>query len=158
MKQVRNRRTGDVGELDFDSKEGVFIVVYYDLNTKEYVKHFYRGINGLSAEWEDYKEPKEYWYIDSACTGGIDKSKIFDCEHCEKIDDFNKSIGNYFLDKKEAKKAVEKLKAWKRLKDKGLHATTFYVEDGSLVIRAKTHNSSGAENWEDLDLLFGGEE
>lgn len=156
MKQVRNRRTGDVGELDFDSKEGVFIVVYYDLNTKEYVKHFYRGINGLSAEWEDYKEPKEYWYIDSACTGGIDKSKIFDCEHCEKIDDFNKSIGNYFLDKKEAKKAVEKLKAWKRLKDKGFrfvgHSST---ADGVHTIEYIFDDDIPVEP---LDLLFGGEE
>ena len=60
-----------------------------------------------------------YYYIDSACEGDIDRTEIFDCKHCKRIDDFNKSIGNYFETEKEAEKAVERLRAWKRMKDKG---------------------------------------
>lgn len=111
-------------------------------------------ISDMNYRPEPEEEPKEYWYIDTAMmevtynTSGAEPD----------AEEFNKQIGNYFESEEEAEKAVEKLKAWKRLKDKGLHVTTFYVEDGSLVIRAKAHNSSGAENWEDLSLVFGGEE
>lgn len=100
------------------------------------------NLKKICEEWEDYKEPK-----------GIQCIYYVNHFDAAKIDGV--IVG--FETKEEAEQAVEKLKAWKRLRDKGLHVTTFYVEDGSLVIRAKTHNSSGAENWEDLDLIFGGE-
>lgn len=106
-------------------------------------------ISDMNYNPEPKEEPKDYWWIRS---GMGDICEATDGVSCH--DNFRKSIGNCFETKEEAEKAVEKLKAWKRLKDKGLHVTTFYVEDGSLVIRAKAHNSSGAENWEDLDLLF----
>lgn len=47
MKQVKSKVTGIIGELDFDSREGVFIVIYYDLNTKETVKSYYKSLEDL---------------------------------------------------------------------------------------------------------------
>lgn len=175
MKQVRNRRTGDVGELDFDSKEGVFIVVYYDLNIKEYVKHFYRGIKGLSAEWEDVPEEPFSTPFYTIVDGKI-KHCIFYRERIAGCpsdawaylkDDGRKSIeqlkevGLYFETEEEAKKAVEKLKAWKRLKDKGFSIYSWDYEFDivdkpaqTIILRASAVDSSNT----DLDLLFGGEE
>lgn len=75
------------------------------------------------------KNLTHYYYIDSACEGDIDRTKIFDCEHCKRIDEFNKSIGNYFKTKKEAEKAVKKLKAWKRLKEYGVKFNLDFVEN-----------------------------
>ena len=115
-------------------------------------------LKNLAQEWEDAPEdPKDFWYIKPDGCRERDNLGAIECDIPKEYYDKMKQIGNYFETKEEAEKAVEKLKAWKRLKDKGLHVTTFYVEDGSLVIRAKAHNSSGAENWEDLDLLFSGE-
>lgn len=72
--------------------------------------------------------------------------------------DTMKQIGNYFKTKEEAEKAVEKLKAWKRLKDKGFRFTGWDRHpdfDGDYRITA-------SDEWncddKDLDLLFGVEE
>lgn len=145
--KLRNKQTGEIRPAEA-REDGIYL---YDEITEQWYKY---ELDLLAKWWEYYEEPKEWWFID--CSGFIkhgeglftEKSYIKDIQ----------AIGNYFETKEEAEKAVEKLKAWRRLKDKGLHVTTFYVEDGSLVIRAKAHNSSGAENWEDLNLLFSGED
>ena len=165
MKQVKNRRTGDVGELDFDSKEGTFIVVCYDLNTKTVSKTIYTRLEDLYDEWEDYEEQKKYWGIDytSCRIGGIDE---FSYDN-DSIDEFNKAIGNYFGTKEEAEKAVEKLKAWKRLRDKGFRFTGWATNEGirgvdfevpDSFFSEHNHSCISDETRDDLDLLFGGEE
>ena len=93
-------------------------------------------------------ESNIYWYIDTY-NGQIDfinKSKG---------DYDDREIGNYFETKEEAEKAVEKLKAWKRLKDKG-----FKIK----LVSSKQYGYLEA-NWQvlngdfsDVQLLFGGEE
>ena len=74
---------------------------------------------------------------------------------------YRKSIGNYFETEEEAKKAVEKLKAWKRLKDKGFEFVG-YRYGGSAVPLIEFTYESGAEKQDqfkkDIDLLFGGKE
>lgn len=115
----------------------------------------------LNEEWEDApEEPKEYWYIDSACDGDIDRTEIFDCEHCKRIDEFNKSIGNYFETKKEAKLAIRKLKAWKQLKDKGFRFIELRASNygSSKIITIKAECDWSSKNIDDLDLLFGGDD
>ena len=107
---------------------------------------------------KDYEDPKKYWYI----TGEGDICRD-DIEYSEGVEE-RKTVGNYFETKEEAEKAVEKLKAWKRLKDNGL------------TFKNWTRNQTGTidcfANWnknippsvhsqqlsDDLDLLFGGEE
>lgn len=84
-------------------------------------------------------------------------SKVYDYEMA-------KSIGNYFETKEEAEKAIEKLKAWKRLRDKGAmfkewfwdkyYGTCINIGDsGSGYI-----DDGDKQNKKDLDLLFGGVE
>lgn len=146
--KLRNKKTGEICSL-INRNEGTSAVIWVSNGCQTYR---IETIKELAEEWEDYGEPKAY-YI-----GRCGTIEEFDPTKDVALTEMLKKIGNYFETEEEIEKAVEKLKAWQRLEDKGLHVTTFYVEDGSLVIRARTHNSSGAENWEDLQLLFGGEE
>lgn len=118
----------------------------------------------IEAGWEDYEEPKPQvvYYIDR--DGRIVPYKnieypkrIFNAEQ-------NKEIGNYFETREEAEKAVEKLKAYKRLKDKGFRFEWWKEADNRLQYNTITFNNF-VYNYEDreqlrkdLDLLFGGEE
>lgn len=152
--KLRNKKTGEVGILNVGSNYNKILVL--SDNNEETVLGSYESLNEFNEEWEDYEDPKEYWYIDPmAC--GVYSTKI---KNYEDLYEFNKLIGNRFETEEEAEKAVEKLKAWKRLKDNGFsfHGyddgydhnfnsghIEFYVEDSGEVL-------------EDLDLLFGGEE
>lgn len=95
----------------------------------------------------------EYWYIDY--NGSVKCLQYLDYGWQEEM----RFIGNYFETKEEAEKAVEKLKAWERLKDKGFRFEGFGEVTGytnGIAIYAKLDNSG--DYAEDLDLLFGGED
>ena len=70
-----------------------------------------------------------------------------------------RSIGNWFETEEEAKEAVEKLKAWKRLKDAGFEFCgwkgRFEEHPGCIAYSFDDYYGGCAK---DLDLLFGGEE
>lgn len=150
--KLRNKKTGEIGDIAQTSAD--CIIVYYPIvdgvaiNPQK--RAIYTSLDQLNAEWEDYEEPKGVWYLNSL--GSI-------IENAFGNDGFRKeleSIGNYFETKEEAEKAVEKLKAWKRLKDKGLN---FSINKDEMKI-AYNFNKRGAWATEvepDLDLLFGGE-
>ena len=70
----------------------------------------------------------------------------------------NREIGNYFETKEEAEKAVEKLKAWKRLKDKGFKFDNVNVCWIEFTLKSATSNEVYEQGQKDLHLLFGGEE
>lgn len=117
--------------------------------------HHYFSLAQLNEEWEDYEEPKEHWHIRD---GEVYRSEIEPCIKTEK----RKEIGNYFETKEEAEKAVEKLKTWKRLKDKGLEFDGWVLPDRriGLSLPASFFPCKGRidkETEKDLDLLFGGE-
>lgn len=103
---------------------------------------------------DDFKiEPSGYWYVDfdGDVLGCVEP---FD----DKTEENRKQIGNYFETKEEAEKAVEKLKAWKRLKDNGFKFDGWKRDErycGDFTITATDQTSCDDE---DLDLLFGGEE
>lgn len=108
----------------------------------------------IEAGWEDYEEPAVFYWIDydgkicKAETGTMDRSKI-------------KQLGNYFETKEEAELAVEKLKALKRLKDKGLKFNRWKeapLRTGSSCVAITGVMNVDEEAKTDLDLLFGGEE
>ena len=107
----------------------------------------------IEAGWEDYEEPKVGYIIDpmeedyvSADNSGYEESNI----------ERAKELGIWFETKEEAEQAVEKLKAWKRLKDKGFRFIEHIDrETGQGMTR---YEWDGYVNGEDLDLLFGGEE
>ena len=78
-------------------------------------------------------------------------------------------IGNRFESFEDAEKSLEKLKAWKRLKDKGFSIDGYtndigdnYYMPSDFVIKLNyngDHRKSYSDGvFKDLDLLFGGEE
>lgn len=157
--KLTNKKTGEIVETDF----GLSISVpdeekLYDCDTYTQLKA-YNSISELNEEWEDYEEPKEFWYVEP--NGVIARIDEWDC--CTQTDRENmKQIGNYFSSREEAEKAVEKLKAWKRLKDKGLaikkwrHTPDMNLTTGSFL-KIEGFIPAIIENMKDLDLLFGGE-
>lgn len=133
--KLRNKKTGKVIEW-FNNTDGIFPDTLKKLN----------------AEWEDYEEPKGYWCIDMYSTG----IEHFNTE--DDVDKFNESIGNYFESEEEAEKAVEKLKAWKRLKDKGFRIIG-WTEQSKDEIKGQIMGCNFEDaGYYDLELLFGGED
>ena len=101
------------------------------------------------------EEPERFWWINERLT--IYESEVRDDTIW--LRDACKQTGNYFSSREEAEKAVEKLKAFKRLKDKGFMFKKWRTADISgdkyyFVIQAEANDADGA----DLDLLFSGEE
>ena len=139
--KLRNKKTGEIIEfkaVKFGDKVDDEIVINVD-------------------DWEIYVEPNEFYIVD--LDGEILVSD-FEDKTIEKC----KMLGNYFETKEEAEKAVEKLKAWKRLKDKGFKLDGWTIDD-SLRISICTNTDEDDLYDEDrrrmkadLDLLFGGEE
>ena len=141
--KLRNKQTGEIIEL---LAKPSFVKRNDDILLSEI--NTFNSLAELNEEWEDYEEPKEYWYIEN--NGDIDKETYEGDEYEEEMIE----IGNYFETKEEAEKAIEKLKAWKRLKDKG-----FRFEGGD---NACISYEVDIENWtiqdlQDFSTLFGGE-
>ena len=142
--KLRNKKTGQEG--NFIINKDHFECVDLDLVPE------YNSLAELNEEWEDYEEPKwlsDYWFIDSC--GGINKQET------DILGANRREIGNYFETKEEAEKAVEKLRAWKRLKDKGFRFEEYSLEPEKYIIEFVF---TGEEAWltevkPDLDLLFG---
>lgn len=119
------------------------------------ITFYFETLKGMNEMFEDApEEPKEYWYID--WNGEVCRSDIHD-ERTEQM----KLIGNYFGTKEEAELAVRKLKAWKRLKDRGFSIYSWDYEfdmvdkpSQTIILRASAVDSSNT----DLDLLFCTEE
>lgn len=115
-------------------------------------------LESLTKEWEDYEEPKTPYFINwfgevSELSGHISNIEI------EKL----RKIGNYFLSREEAERAAERMKAWKRLKDKGFKFTGFAHKDRGRLDELEIYCQLGEcpENIEEMDdvhLLFGVEE
>lgn len=155
--KVRNKKTGEIVDL-------LEIVRIDDISNEFYLRlsdnegrTFKAGFNSLvelNAVWEDApEEPKEHWCV--TMYGGI--THIKDDE--EPINDLIE-IGNY-NSKEDAYDALYKIKAWKRLKDKGFRFTNWEfrdVLDGDLVIEAKLNFDNTSSIQRDLEVCFGGEE
>lgn len=138
--KLRNKKTGEIRELP----DGFFCG---------------DNLKKICEEWEDYEEPEYYWCIDCVSKNGLGNFRHSD----DDVDEFNKSIGNYFETKEEAEKAVEKLKAWKRLESHDLFISkgnrTFVNTDDVFVVQnVQFRIDTYGDVEEDLDLLFGGEE
>ena len=159
--KLQNKKTGEIGEVGYFSDSDGKILVN-DINAKDKI-YEYNSLAGLNAEWEDYeelkesKESKKYWFINS---GGETVSYYEEDEEPEDTEAC-KEIGNYFETKEEAELAVRKLKAWKRLKDKGFKFGISGECRNTITYGITLTFSDYYDNDEtraDLDLLFGGEE
>lgn len=155
--KLRNKKTGEIAEpfgikcingrtfVQFDDGKGTF-------------KFEARSLAKLNEEWEDYEEPKEYWCVD--CDGMV----LYEKDENDDYDIGCRKVGNYFETKEEAEKAVEKLRAWKRLKDRGLRIDDWYVypKFGHMTVIFKINDINDVvdilkkgERDKDLDLIFG---
>ena len=159
--RLRNKKTGEILNEVRSSMTYKDNIRLYDETSDKY--YSYNSLAELNEEWEDYEELKKYWFIDAF--GNIVQNKLTKHRGDTYTDmtdlyETQKQIGNYFETKEEAEKAVEKLKAWKRLKDKGLKFKTWGWESKNrnadyCVWFALDNKDDMAK---DLDLLFGGEE
>lgn len=149
--KLRNKKTGeivDIADLDFTSDD---FAIW--LSTTKY-----NSLAELNEEWEDYEATKEGWAIEA--NGGI--FKISEYALPEAIIRAEE-IGNCFETKEEAEQAVEKLRAWKRLKDNGFKVKHWKftpdmkkIQGNYVKIEAEIPQILINEKY--IDLLFGGEE
>ena len=164
--RLRNKKTGEIIENayireshDFYNKRTIAVFVRDGSRPPERVSTGYETLAELNKDWEDCQEPKylrDYWFIDSC--GNVNKQED------DILGSLRREIGNYFKSEEEAERAVEKLKAWKRLKDKGFEFINFPYKKickydartgvGNLEYQVKYYEELEA----DLELLFGGEE
>ena len=174
--KLKNKRTGEIGTLVVD---GAYkFVTNFAVEDDEMNRlGEYNSLAELNAEWEDYEEPFStsfYTIVDGKIKHCIFYSKrVAGCpsdawaylkdDGRERIKQL-KEVGLYFETREEAEQALEKLKAVKRLKDKGfksgmdltgVYGTTMIY---GIEITASKYNELDDETRADLDLLFGGEE
>lgn len=153
--KLRNKKTGEIGYFCFANWNDPVLIIM-DKDGVQLTK--YTSLVELNEEWGDYEEPKKHYSI----TQFGDVVDEVDGYMSETIDEM-KQIGNYFESREEAEKAVEKLKAWKRLKDtyhirfdldfvKNIISFTYRL-DGTL------HSAVNEERiiFEDMKTIFGGE-
>lgn len=149
--KLRNKKTGEIVKVN-----NLNAFVHTDEETK-----IYHSLAELCEEWEDYEEPKEFWYIYAGKPQRADCGDILE-------EDF-RAIGNHFETREETEKAIEKLKAWKRLEEKGFEFRGYEIQNEYLVVKTNFHRPLIGEELDltlnaadsvnaDLDLLLGSEE
>ena len=126
---------------------------------------YYSSIKKFMDDWEDApEEPVRHWFISGT---RVYEENGYSDEGIASLE----SVGNHFKSKEEAEKAVEKLKAWKILKNNGFRFIDWEfdlktVADGRIWFDVGVNAQWNAEQLleqkpevkEALDLLFGGEE
>ncbi len=155
--KLKNKKTGEIGDIAQTSNNA--IIVYYPIVDGVAInpqhRAIYESLAELNREWEDYEEPKDISEIDIV----LDAIGEYCNEHSYYSGDLEKiKILNI---------VEEKLKAWKRLKDKEFRPKMWeweYIYDdnisGELIIKAHIDDATDSDGkyTKDLDLLFGGEE
>ena len=147
--KLRNKKTGEI----IDVYKGQ-VLIHYDQGRKTI--HF-KSLEDLE-KWEDYEEPKEHWAIDQfgepINVSGLSRLQL------EKLH----RLGNDFPSKNATMKAIEKLKAWKRLKDKGFRFVGWRGDndkhhlDGVAWYEMRLCGGYNIETADDLEMIFGPEE
>lgn len=133
--KLRNKKTGEIEEL-------IVVRKVAGCDGRAELEEVCTTLPELNEGWEDYEDQKEDYIrvIDSFIHYVEEADSSFDCD--ESVHKF-----------------VEKLKAWKRLKDKGI---TFQLDtfrsciDYKLGLRTLKDDEI-IEFGKDLGLLFGGE-
>ena len=155
--ELRNKKTGQLGNFIINKD-------HFECVDLDYVPE-YRNLAELNAEWEDNKNRPyviDMWEDNCICDAkfGVELEGIERAKEC----------GLYFETKEEAEKAIEKLKAWKRLEEAGFefkkwkHKPLFSYHYGTVKqndgykIYIEAGSNKLADYMQDLDLLFGGEE
>ena len=154
--KLKNKKTGEIGEIILKhlSEYNQLEVI---TDNKLYVV---KTLTELNEDWEDYEGSKQWYGLNPLRDVGFEPLEY---EGFEDLYKHAKELGIAFETKEEAKKAVEKLKAWKRLKDKGFRFTGFAHKDRGRLDELEIYCQLGEcpkdiEDMDDVHLLFGGEE
>ena len=163
--KLRNKKTGEIVDVESlghaDSLKGKFgyqVTLSWKIDEHLDTCKTYNSLAELNEEWEDYEEPKEYYYLNEYLE--LDHEMWTDTEFDNKL----KALGNYFDTKEEAEKAVEKLKAWHKLMDYwGTEVLGWEIKDMPTggnwqTVNVKFNVKTRKEPMELLNILFGGEE
>ena len=152
--KLRNKKTGEIGYTAVLQSKAIIVM---DENAIQLGS--YTSLAELNSEWEDVpEEPKEYWFIDEF--GLVQKEiEYYYEENKEAVHDKRIAVGNYFETREEAEEAVEKLKAWKRLKDKGFRFTgcSLPSDKGMCICYETDIETWSMQDLQDFKTLFGGE-
>ena len=142
--KLKNKKTGEIVELLGISRKGDRTFVQFE-DEKGVFKGEYSSLAELNAEWEDYEEPKG---------SALDLMILTLTNFIENEPDEDK------VDLEECKQMLEKIKAWKRLKDKEFEFVGC-CKDNTINFEFVGHPLSydeAEEAEQDLAFLFGGEE
>lgn len=154
--KLRNKKTGEIIN-GYVRENGAYKIAVFRVSNQKYASKWYSSLAELNKDWEDYEEPEKYFWID--VDGFIVSNDISTKDVASETFKQNlKSIGNHFETREEAEKAREKLKAWKRLKDKGFKFGGWNRDEnywGDYTIEAQDYTTCDDK---DLGLLFGGGE
>ncbi len=126
--KLRNKKTGEI--IEFDA-----ILPVKDVSGDSVAHLEYNSLNEFNEEWEDCEEPKK---------DGLDNIIAL-------VEAYSSNDSERY-----PKEIVEKLKAWKRLKDKGFVFNGINMVDGSIKTGMPLDDCEGF--YDDMKLLFGGEE
>jgi hypothetical protein len=158
--KLRNRKTGKIVEFRYLQSDYVAPLVLTTYENDKPEMYSYKSLTKFNEEWEDYEEPKTFFtiYYDGTISEFMDGDD-------EQIRDM-KVIGNYFETEEEAEKAVEKLKAWKLLKDECDFKFDGIIRDDKAMLKSvKVSYDRHQVTFERmrecvnaLHMLFGGEE
>ena len=159
--KLKNKKTGEIGWLYCDHISVPKKMTVFSEEKDLSANHWdYNSLAELCEEWEDYEEPKEFWYIGQDGVIFSDTDTITQ-DYADRLE----SIGNYFETREEAERAVEKLKAWKRVKRDLVSLNWQRERDGEFSIWGifKTGTILRADvildnHSKDLDLLFSQED
>ena len=158
--KLRNKKTGEIRTAY------VQVVLENNHPAKPLEFHTQLSLAELNEEWEYYEEPKEFFTISPYKKEGY---QVFPYDNFAHIYNLAEELGIAFKTEEEAEKAVEKLKAWKRLKDKGFKfigvrgigkVIDFDIPEPYNHVGFDEYVASKDEKefYDDLLFLFGGEE
>lgn len=154
-KLIKDLPTFKAGDEFYINKKGNLV----SIDEQPIVAYFRQTLEKFPNILKDWFEEIDIGFY-LADSGEIIK---YDSEEDPYCLNYRKSIGNDFKTEEETEKALEKLKAWKRLKDKGFRFDGYDVAHnsngdlcGQLFYNAGDYCIEDVEK--DLDLLFGGEE
>lgn len=163
---LKNKKTGEIGNLVLNinpNRESYSVLSTENGDTVcgNLVLADYDSLSDLNEEWTDYEEQKGNWTIDHMNENYIDDGRYTAPDELERYEE----LGLKFNTEEEAEKAVEKLKAWKRVKRDLVSLNWQRERDGSFSVwgEFKTGNTLRADVYldihsKDLDLLFCPEE
>lgn len=139
--RLQNRKTGEKATFVYLQNDYVSpLVLTVDIDGE--IKMLkYNSLAELNNDWEDYEEPK---------SSALDLTVLTLTNFIENEPDENK------VDLEDCKRLLEKLKAWKRLKDKGFRFTGHFLGTEGLNIHYECDMKNDISD--DLDLLFSGED